>query len=91
MQYHFSGYFRTGAPSIRGLIDSERPASATRRAPARDGRRTLVPIGGGKDSLVSVEMLKRVQEPLTAVWVGDSALIAACGDGAMVSSSRRYW
>ena len=41
-------------------------------------RRTLVPIGGGKDSLVSVEMLKSVQEPITAVWIGDSALIAAC-------------
>ncbi|MDR3388710.1 MAG: UDP-N-acetyl-alpha-D-muramoyl-L-alanyl-L-glutamate epimerase [Rudaea sp.] len=41
-------------------------------------RRTLVPIGGGKDSLVSVEILKSVREPTTAVWVGDSALIAAC-------------
>jgi hypothetical protein len=41
-------------------------------------RRTLVPIGGGKDSLVSVEMLKSVHEPATAVWVGDSTLIAAC-------------
>jgi hypothetical protein len=41
-------------------------------------RRTLVPIGGGKDSLVSVEMLKSVREPVTAVWIGDSALIAAC-------------
>jgi UDP-N-acetyl-alpha-D-muramoyl-L-alanyl-L-glutamate epimerase len=41
-------------------------------------RRTLVPIGGGKDSLVSVEMLKRVHEPTTAIWIGDSALIAAC-------------
>jgi UDP-N-acetyl-alpha-D-muramoyl-L-alanyl-L-glutamate epimerase len=41
-------------------------------------RRTLVPIGGGKDSLVSVELLKIVQEPMTAVWVGDSALIASC-------------
>jgi len=41
-------------------------------------RRSLVPIGGGKDSLVSVEMLKSVQEPMTAVWVGSSDLIAAC-------------
>jgi len=41
-------------------------------------RRSLVPIGGGKDSLVTVEMLKRVGEPATAVWVGDSALIGAC-------------
>ncbi len=47
-------------------------------APLALPRRTLVPIGGGKDSLVSVEMLKSVHEPATAVWVGDSALIAAC-------------
>jgi hypothetical protein len=47
-------------------------------APLNLPRRTLVPIGGGKDSLVSVEMLKSVHEPMTAVWVGESALIAAC-------------
>lgn len=41
-------------------------------------RRSLVPIGGGKDSLVSVELLKQFGEPATAVWVGNSALIAAC-------------
>ena len=41
-------------------------------------RRTLVPVGGGKDSLVSVEMLKAANEPATAVWVGNSPLIAAC-------------
>jgi hypothetical protein len=41
-------------------------------------RRTLVPIGGGKDSLVSVEMLKAAGEDATAVWVGNSPLIAAC-------------
>lgn len=41
-------------------------------------RRTLVPIGGGKDSLVSVELLRAVHEPITAIWVGRSTLIAAC-------------
>ncbi|HEX7112187.1 MAG TPA: UDP-N-acetyl-alpha-D-muramoyl-L-alanyl-L-glutamate epimerase [Mizugakiibacter sp.] len=41
-------------------------------------RRTLVPIGGGKDSLVAVEALKRIGEQATAVWVGRSALIHAC-------------
>jgi hypothetical protein len=41
-------------------------------------RRTLVPIGGGKDSLVSVEILKQASEPATAVWIGNSPLIAAC-------------
>jgi hypothetical protein len=50
------------------------------RASERAGleRRTLVPIGGGKDSLVSVELLKQANEPATAVWVGNSPLIAAC-------------
>ena len=42
--------------------------------------RTLVPIGGGKDSLVSVEMLKAAGEDATAVWVGNSPLIAACAE-----------
>ncbi|MGA8277201.1 MAG: UDP-N-acetyl-alpha-D-muramoyl-L-alanyl-L-glutamate epimerase [Rhodanobacteraceae bacterium] len=41
-------------------------------------RRTLVPIGGGKDSLVSIELLKQAGEPATAVWIGNSPLIAAC-------------
>ena len=41
-------------------------------------RRTLVPIGGGKDSLVSVEILKAADEDATAVWIGNSPLIAAC-------------
>ena len=41
-------------------------------------RRTLVPIGGGKDSLVTVELLRAAHEPMTATWVGRSPLIAAC-------------
>jgi hypothetical protein len=41
-------------------------------------RRTLVPIGGGKDSLVSVELLKKAGEDATAVWIGNSPLILAC-------------
>ncbi len=39
---------------------------------------TLVPIGGGKDSLVSVEILKRAGESATAVWIGSSGLIESC-------------
>ena len=41
-------------------------------------RSTMVPIGGGKDSLVSVEILKRAGEGVTAVWIGNSALIESC-------------
>ena len=40
--------------------------------------RTLVPIGGGKDSLVAVEAIKAIGAEATAVWVGNSPLIAAC-------------
>ena len=57
------------------------PASAAPVMPAAAvdlPRRTLVPVGGGKDSLVSVEVLKSAGEPSTAVWVGNSPLIEAC-------------
>jgi len=64
---------------LRGKIRFPRGKSAHAPAAALSlPRRTLVPIGGGKDSLVSVEMLKRLGEPTTAAWVGESALIAAC-------------
>ena len=41
-------------------------------------RRSLVPIGGGKDSLVSVELMKAAAQPATATWIGQSDLIAQC-------------
>ncbi|HET7557278.1 MAG TPA: UDP-N-acetyl-alpha-D-muramoyl-L-alanyl-L-glutamate epimerase [Rhodanobacteraceae bacterium] len=44
-------------------------------------RRSLVPIGGGKDSLVVVEALKAGGTNATAVWVGNSPLIAAVAAG----------
>ena len=64
---------------LRGRIrfphrDHAPPAAAHIGLP----RRTLVPIGGGKDSLVSVELLRAAHEPMTATWVGRSPLIAAC-------------
>jgi hypothetical protein len=40
-------------------------------------RRALVPIGGGKDSLVVTEALKQAGIEATATWVGASPLIAA--------------
>lgn len=64
---------------LRGRIrfphDDRVAAMATRIALPR---RTLVPIGGGKDSLVTVELLRAAHEPMTATWVGRSPLIAAC-------------
>lgn len=41
-------------------------------------QRTLVPIGGGKDSLVAIEAMKSIGADATAVWVGNSPLIENC-------------
>ncbi len=57
------------------------PFAQIKRAPVTAlglPRRALVPIGGGKDSLVTVETLRRAGEPCTATWVGNSELIRAC-------------
>jgi UDP-N-acetyl-alpha-D-muramoyl-L-alanyl-L-glutamate epimerase len=47
-------------------------------APLALPRRSLLAVGGGKDSLVSLELLRAAGEPLTPVWIGRSALIGAC-------------
>lgn len=64
---------------LRGRIrfphDTHEPVIAARLGLPR---RTLVPIGGGKDSLVTVELLRAANEPMTTTWVGRSPLIAAC-------------
>jgi UDP-N-acetyl-alpha-D-muramoyl-L-alanyl-L-glutamate epimerase len=41
-------------------------------------RRTCVPVGGGKDSVVSVECLKQAGEPLILFSLGDAEPIRAC-------------
>lgn len=41
-------------------------------------RRALLPLGGGKDSLVSADLLLRREESFALVWVGSSELIARC-------------
>jgi len=70
--------YRNGL-DLRGRIHFPRDAATTAAAPALGlPRRTLVPIGGGKDSLVAVEALKAIGAAATAVWIGTSPLIAAC-------------
>jgi hypothetical protein len=41
-------------------------------------RRTCVPVGGGKDSIVTIECLKRGGEPLILFSLGDAEPITAC-------------
>lgn len=67
---------RLGAERSAGSRGGSAPAVGALDLP----RRTLVPIGGGKDSLVAVEAIKSIGGEATAVWVGNSALIAACAE-----------
>jgi UDP-N-acetyl-alpha-D-muramoyl-L-alanyl-L-glutamate epimerase len=70
--------YRNGL-DLRGRIAFPRGAATQPVAPVLGlPQRTLVPIGGGKDSLVAVEAIKSIGGEATAVWVGNSPLIAAC-------------
>src|SRR5690348_17430140 len=72
--------YRNGL-DLRGRIAFPRGGATATAAPALDlPKRTLVPIGGGKDSLVAVEAIKSIGGEATAVWVGSSALIAGCAE-----------
>ena len=42
--------------------------------------RALVAIGGGKDSLVSIEALRALGASPTVTWIGNSPLIRACAE-----------
>src|SRR6185437_5017828 len=69
--------YRNGL-DLRGRIAFLRGSSSAPIANALAlPNRTLVPIGGGKDSLVVVEALKKAGTEATATWVGASPLIAA--------------
>jgi hypothetical protein len=67
--------------SLRGMINfpvvaaSKQPAATVGLAP-----HALVAIGGGKDSLVSIEALRALGVDQTVTWVGSSPLIKACAE-----------
>ncbi|KFN50997.1 hypothetical protein [Arenimonas composti] len=71
-----------GAPS--GAMPSPGdPEEASRLKPLlqqqrQPQERALVAIGGGKDSLVSIEALRAAGVEQTVAWIGSSPLIAAC-------------
>lgn len=47
-------------------------------------KRSLVAIGGGKDSLVSIELLKQMNEPLSLFMVGNSDFIKSVAEATEV-------
>jgi hypothetical protein len=72
--------YRNGM-DLRGRIAFARGADKSALASRLNlPKRTLIPIGGGKDSLVAVEAIKSIGGEATAVWIGNSALIAACAE-----------
>ncbi|HET8554494.1 MAG TPA: UDP-N-acetyl-alpha-D-muramoyl-L-alanyl-L-glutamate epimerase [Rhodanobacteraceae bacterium] len=74
----------TVRPRIKsGTGSGHKPAGPESKDVAHDldlPQRTLIPIGGGKDSLVVIEAIKRSGGTGTVAWVGHSPLIAACAE-----------
>ncbi len=64
--------------SPRSFSGSSQPMPDSKRDPLT--ARTLVPMGGGKDSLVAWQRLQDRGCELASVQIGDSALIHAIGD-----------
>jgi hypothetical protein len=72
--------YRNGL-QLRGRIRFPADAAATDPAPALGlVPHALVAIGGGKDSLVSIEALRRAGVAQTVTWIGGSQLIRACAE-----------
>ncbi len=72
--------YRNGL-DLRGRIRFPADAAEGAAAPALGLREeALVAIGGGKDSLVSIEALRRAGVAETVTWIGGSQLIAACAE-----------
>ena len=70
--------YRNGL-DLHGRVVFPRSASAAASASAAGLRQhALVAIGGGKDSLVSIEALRSAAVEQTVTWIGNSQLIAAC-------------
>ena len=63
------------APAPLPVIAGTHDARATA---ASNAARALTAIGGGKDSLVTIEALRAAGVEQTVTWIGGSQLIAAC-------------
>jgi len=70
--------YRNGL-NLHGRISFPATAGSSLAAPALGlHHHALVAIGGGKDSLVSIEALRTAGVGQTVTWIGNSQLIAAC-------------
>src|SRR5690349_9561771 len=70
--------FRNGV-SLRGHCRFQSSSAPTAAPITVDlPRRTCVPVGGGKDSIVTIECLRQSGEPLVLFSLGDAEPIGAC-------------
>jgi hypothetical protein len=70
--------FRNGLALSREMRIVAEPAPPVASLSLDLPRRTCVPVGGGKDSIVSLECLKQAGEPLILFSLGDAEPIRAC-------------
>ena len=67
--------------SLRGKINFPHAENSNQTAPELGlNIHALVAIGGGKDSLVSIESLRRMNIPQTVTWIGSAPLIRSCAE-----------
>ena len=71
--------YRNGL-NLRGRFKLPVDAQAEPTQPLGLREHALVAIGGGKDSLVSIEALRRAGVAATVTWIGGSQLIRACAE-----------
>lgn len=72
--------YRNGM-SLRGKIHFPSNETAVQQASIVGlQRHALVAIGGGKDSLVSIESLRRLGIAQTVTWIGSAPLIRSCAE-----------
>ncbi|MEA9730903.1 UDP-N-acetyl-alpha-D-muramoyl-L-alanyl-L-glutamate epimerase [Xanthomonas campestris] len=72
--------YRNGL-NLHGKIHFPVTAPSAEQAPAAGLREhALVAVGGGKDSLVSIEALRQAGVDQTVSWIGGSQLIRACAE-----------
>ena len=65
-----------GPAAQPALVDGD----AATASPLGLGEQALAAIGGGKDSLVSIEALRAAGVPQRVTWIGGSQLIRACAE-----------
>lgn len=58
------------SPKIQVSYEGKAPGGEAKLPPLHDSKKVLVPVGGGKDSIVSMELMKKAGKDLTFFTIG---------------------